>query len=268
MKPMHPTAPRRGAAGGARAAVIALGLAMGACASPDDAVAPAPGPGPVESPIAPLPTVASAASIVAPTADTASASDDAARAAALAALADAPAVTLVEDWAAYGTAAEVEDAIDRNLGMGDNAMGVVLRPAGAAGLPPGPGLALTYTVGAAAPHDFVGFNRSFDAPADWSGATGVGLWLDGAAAAEVDVVFQFREGSGEVWRHQGAMPGAGDGTPLVLPFDPATFQWASWSTAANGQIDVAAVDQYGLYVGHRGAGRTGEVTVGPIVVLR
>lgn len=192
-------------------------------------------------------------------------------ASAMARLAGAEEATLVEDWSAFGDVDAVEGAIGRNLGMGENALALRLVPA-ASPLAPGAQLELAYEIGAAAPHDFVGFDRSLDAPADWSGARAVALWVASEEATEVEVVFQFREASGEVWRHQGAMPAAaissaGDGM-VVLPFDPETFAWASWSREENGTIDLEDVDQYGVYVGHTGPGRSGAVRLGPIAVVR
>ncbi|MFN8422562.1 MAG: hypothetical protein U0470_03950 [Anaerolineae bacterium] len=46
------------------------------------------------------------------------------------------------------------------------------------------------------------------------------------------------------------------------------FKWADWSTKADGRIDLAVVDQYGVYVGHQGTGKAGVARVGPIVLLR
>ncbi|MEO8340799.1 MAG: hypothetical protein ABI604_13970, partial [Nitrospirota bacterium] len=94
------------------------------------------------------------------------------------------------------------------------------------------------------------------------------LGREGRAAPGVDVVFQFREGSGEVWRYEGALPAAVGGTMVSVMFDGGAFKWADWSTTSNGQIDLAVVDQYGVYVGHKGTGKTGVAQVGPIVLLR
>jgi len=189
-------------------------------------------------------------------------------AARLAELTGADAVTVVEDWGAFSDTDEVEATISRNLGMGENAMVLALDADDASGLPDGARfLGLSFDVDEAAPHDFVGFNRSLDEPADWSGASAVALWVDGTDAAEVNLVFQFLERSGEAWRYEGPMPNGGAGSPLVLPLDSDTFAWANWSTEENGTIDAGSIDQYGVYVGHTGPGRSGVVRLGPIALI-
>lgn len=264
----------------AGALALALGALASACAAGDD-VAPAI-PEATEAAGAPVAdattaaaldpaTAASSDTLVAPDlpdAEGASGtSDSTAVPDALAGLAGVEAVTIVESWDTFSDVEAVEAAIARNLGVGENTMELALAgaPATAGGL--GAALELTYDIGAAAPHDFVGFNRSFDLPADWSGASAVAMWVDETADAGVNVVFQFRERSGEVWRYEGPMPTASDGAPLRLPLDLETFAWANWSTEENGAIDLDAVDQYGVYVGHAGPGRSGVVTLGPIVVV-
>jgi hypothetical protein len=262
--------------------VLVLGLVSVACASPGEGtmtpestvvgaggitrVIPAPGEERTEQ--APAQgaeastTIAALASEVAPSAPAAD------RAVALAALADVPSVTVVEDWATFQSADEIENTITRNLGMGDNSMDLSLDAAGGDTMPPGGALMLTYRIGASAPHDFVGFNRDLDTVADWSGATAVAFWVAATSAPDVNVVFQFREHSGEVWRHAGAMPAPRAGAPLVVGVDKDAFLWADWSTTENGEIDLAAVDQYGFYVGHQGPGKSGTVRLGPIVLVR
>jgi hypothetical protein len=257
---------------GATAAVAALvltaGLLVAACSGPSAPVAvetayPALDQLPTSAlPQEPYPEPGPADSGVEPAAD---------RAGALAALADVAAVDIVEDWSVFGTAEEVEAVITRNLGMGENVMLLTLEPADSAALPSGSALAVTYDIGEEDPHDFVGFNRDrLDqlAPASWAGATGVGLWLEPHGTVDVHVVFQFREASGEVWRAEVPVPAAGGGSPLVLPLDEETFRWAPWSTTENGRIDLDAIDQYGLYVGHRGPDQAGVVRFGPLVLLR
>lgn len=261
------------------ALAIGLGLLTTSCASSDGNVEPGPAVSDQPTDASTAPQAASTTDTTAPVATDggstagatsveSAATGDADRAAELAAMAGAASVTVVEDWAKYASANEVEATIDRNLGMGDNTMDLTLTPASGNALPAGNVLGLTYAIGEAAPNDFVGFNRSLDAPADWSGAKGVAFWADGSAAPGVDVVFQFREGSGEVWRYEGAMPAAVGGALVSVMFDGGAFKWADWSTTGNGQIDLAVVDQYGVYVGHQGTGKTGVARVGPIVLLR
>lgn len=257
---------------------LAAGLASGACATDGGQATPLPGgDGQPTAHMAEQATEPVADRVVEPSApptpstptDGERVSDAAGgRAAMLARMAGVPSVTIVEDWAAMGGADAIERAISRNLGQGENTMVLsTITPAGAA-LPSGGVLALTYDIRAPAPDDFVGFNRDLGAPADWSGASAIAVWVDGSAAADANLVLQFRERSGEVWRHAGPMPAAGGDAPLVLSFDKDTFDRTDWSTADNDAIDVDAVDQYGLYVGHIGPGTSGVVQFGPIVVMR
>ena len=210
---------------------------------------------------------AASVATTAPGADDLGASD-ADLAASLAELAGADSATLVEDWAAYATADEVEGAIGRNLGMGANAMTLTLQTSGLAPDLEASTVDIAYAIGAAAPHDFVGFDRRLEAPADWTGARAVALWIDAAGAPGADLVFQFREGSGEVWRYQGSMPEASAGEPVLLALDAERFSWATWSRESNGAIDLEAIDQYGVYVGHAGPGLDGVLLLGPIAVVR
>jgi hypothetical protein len=173
--------------------------------------------------------------------------------------------TIVEDWGSFEDVAAVEAAISRNLGQGDNEMTLDLE-AEEMGAALGTWLALTYDIGAAEPHDFVGFDRTLDAQADWSGAGSIAVWLDPSEAPGTDFVLQWREGSGEVWRYQGPLAAVSPGEPLVLPLSTDYFARADWSTTANEQIDLGDVNQYGLYVGHAGPGATGTLRVGPVVL--
>jgi len=263
------------------ACVLACGLLVSACTVQDGDVLPDPdmGNGPSEQPTATALDPSSTLPATPSASDVASlAGAKSTRDAELAALAGADAVTVVEDWAEFESADAVESTIARNLGVGENSMTLSLGAAEASTLPddglvytyviPNGVLVLTYEILASAPHDFVGFNRDLDPPADWTGASDLALWIDATMDADVNVVFQFREISGEVWRHQGPMPTSADGSPLVVPIDAEAFAWASWSTTENGTPDLGAIDQYGVYVGHSGPGRAGVVHFGPIALIR
>jgi hypothetical protein len=69
----------------------------------------------------------------------------------------------------------------------------------------------------------------------------------------MNLVIQFRESSGEVWRYLTNLSTFGV-KDLRLPLNKATFHWADWSTQENGRIDLGAIDHYGIYVGHDGLG--------------
>lgn len=274
-------------------ALAAIGLSSVACGRQGGAATPASGGGapPTEGAAAEAaattamsatsaptsPSVLTPTAVLTPSGKVGATEEPADRTAVLAEMIGVPSVTVVEDWSAFGGADAVEDAISRNLGQGENTMDLSLSAAAGSALPPGDMLSLAYDIGAAAPDDFVGFNRDLQGPADWSGAAAIAMWLDGAAAPDVDLVFQFRERSGEVWRHEGsiaapagAMPAPAGGLPqvAVLKLDKGTFERTDWSTAENDEIDLRAIDQYGVYVGHRGAGKAGVVGLGPIVLLK
>lgn len=279
--PVRPT-PRRAIASRApiaAALLAALALIASACTRTEGDDPP---PAPATEPSAPLDGMAtdaaadearseptddaSADESSAPGADDPGASDDA-LAASLADLAGAADATLVEDWSALGSSDGVEATVTRNLGMGENAMMLSLFSAQSAAPLPGAAVEMSFTISEDDPHDFVGFDRTLDAPADWSEAHSAALWLDGSAAPGANLVFQFREASGEVWRYAGPMPKAGASEPLLLALDADTFAWAPWSREESGTIDLEAIDQYGVYVGHAGAGLGGVVMLGPIAVL-
>lgn len=252
------------------ACVLAYSLLLSACAAENADIQPVPDMGNVPSDQSTAPAADMSSTVPATVATTDGARQESAsatRGAELAALAGADGVTVIEDWADFDRAEDVEATIARNLGMGENAMTLSLSPARTVASYSGDDLVMAYEIRESPPHDFVGFNRDLDPPADWSGATRIALWIDASMAAEVNVVFQFRETSGEVWRHQGAMPTSAGGALLVLPFDTDAFTWASWSTTENGTPDLGAVDQYGVYVGHAGPGRSGVVHLGPIALI-
>jgi hypothetical protein len=173
-------------------------------------------------------------------------------------------VAVVEDWQALSDTAAAEAAIERNLGAGTaNTMTLALLDPWAA--PGGQGgLAIDYQIGEEVPDDFVGFNRTLAPAQDWREATHLAVWADPGSTTAVELVVQFREASGEVWRYK--VPAVGipvDGL-LLLPLDTRTFTWADWSTTENGEIDLAAINQYGIYVGHVGPGLTGTLNIGVI----
>jgi hypothetical protein len=240
------------------AALAGAGLLAAGCTQPTAQLAPEP----AATSTAEVATLAPAASGV--TAYPAPGTP--ARTAELAKLAGVAQVDIVEDWEDYATVDQVEDTISRNLGIGDNLMDLTLERSDGQTLPPGQVLAVAYDITSSAPDDFVGFNRDLGAAADWSGGTALAIWIDGSQAPDVDVVLQFRETSGEVWRSQQPLPSMGQ--PLVLPLDTDTFQRTDWSASVNDQIDLGAIDQYGLYVGHTGPGRSGAAKFGPIVLVR
>lgn len=177
-------------------------------------------------------------------------------------------VAVVENWQALSDTASVEAAIERNLGAGaTNTMTLALLDPWAA--PGGQGgLAIDYWIGEEAPDDFVGFNRSLASAQDWREATHLGVWADPGSTSIVELVVQFKEASGEVWRYQGPAGDIPVDGLLLLPLDASTFTWADWSTTENGEIDLAAINQYGVYIGHVGPGVVGTLSIGALAAVR
>jgi hypothetical protein len=70
-----------------------------------------------------------------------------------------------------------------------------------------------------------------------------------------DLLIQFREVSGEVWRYRTNLS-TFTIREFRLPLNEITFQRADWSPNQNGSIDLNAIDNFGVYVddGGQGAG--------------
>lgn len=112
--------------------------------------------------------------------------------------------------------------------------------------------AFYYEIRNPAPDDYAGFERSFPAQ-NWQPYSALYVWVKSDGSAR-ELLIQFREVSGEVWRHRTNLStfAARD---IRLPLNESTFQHADWSTYQNGRIDLGAIEYYGLYVGNGGQGK-------------
>ncbi len=115
------------------------------------------------------------------------------------------------------------------------------------------GAAFYYQISGQDDNDYAGFQRTFDAQ-DWRGYSGLCVWIKREGGGmEMDLVIQFGEASGEVWRYRTDLS-TFDVKDFCLLFNEDAFQWADWSAEENGRIDLDAVSYYGFFVGHGGQG--------------
>ncbi len=135
--------------------------------------------------------------------------------------------------------------------------------------PPGradnqPAIAFAFTIPQPSPNDYCGFERWLATPQDWTGYDElcVSVQIDGNAK---ELVVQFGETSDEVWKTWVAADNLGSGE-LCLPLSTLTFEWADWSVADNGRIDLSTIDYYGIYV-NGGQGAQGTVYVDQLRVV-
>jgi hypothetical protein len=68
-----------------------------------------------------------------------------------------------------------------------------------------------------------------------------------------DLIIQFRETSGEVWRYRTNLSSF-TAKDFQLPLNDRTFQRADWSTYQNGRLDLQAIEYYGFFLGEGGLG--------------
>ena len=176
------------------------------------------------------------------------------------------AVVLVDDWKAANDSGDPESAVSENVATNANTMG--LRPSTLARPQQPWSVDMAYGITSPEPNDYVGFDRDLPRAQDWSRADHMLVDVDGRQAADVTMVVQFWEASGEVWRHSARLSSLPAGEPLRVPLNSQYFERAPWSTRANDAIDLDAVNSYGVYVGHTGPGRAGVVTLGAIAVYQ
>jgi hypothetical protein len=100
--------------------------------------------------------------------------------------------------------------------------------------------------------DYAGLIRDF-AIQDWRGFNYLRLWVRSDGSTK-DLVIQFHEASGEVWRHTTNLSNFGE-KDLELALDMSDFEPADWSPWVNGEIDLGSVAGFSIYVGHAGPGR-------------
>nr|WP_243867226.1 carbohydrate binding domain-containing protein [Paenibacillus sp. BK720] len=116
------------------------------------------------------------------------------------------------------------------------------------------GMKFAYTI-AASPANFAGATKQLGT-ADWSGATGLSLWLkpDGSNRT---LTIQFKETSGELWETYYTLSGTTAGI-VNLPF--SSFNHPGWYSGGNGVKDLNTVKEYSIYV-NQGSGTTGSSTI-------
>jgi predicted Ser/Thr protein kinase len=119
-------------------------------------------------------------------------------------------------------------------------------------------LAFTYHIhtivpaGGSTVTDYAGFARDFPSQ-DWRGFNYLTLWVR-SDGSNKDLVIQFHEASGEVWKHTTNLSGFRDKN-LELVFDRSVFYLAEWTPSVNNRIDLGSITGLSIYVGHGGTGQ-------------
>lgn len=122
----------------------------------------------------------------------------------------------------------------------------------------GQALELDYKIQDDPPSDYAGMEKYIGPAMDWRGYSRLCLWISNNYFPG-DLVFQFREIGGEVWRSRYLLNNVLTQS-LCFSFADDTFQLAEFSTRINGRLDLSAVDNYAFYLGNGGMGE-GTVTV-------
>ncbi|PPI41518.1 MULTISPECIES: carbohydrate binding domain-containing protein [unclassified Rathayibacter] len=149
---------------------------------------------------------------------------------------------VVDDFEGYADDAAVREAYVRNSGGGTIAPTLV--PSGA-----GSAARFDYDTGTAG---YAGVVKTFDAPQNWWGYSGLTLDVDAAAPFSVQFV-----ANGAYW--EASVTPATEG-PTVVPF--SAFAPPSWAPEAD--LDLTSVTQYALYVNGSG---TGVLTVDDVATV-
>ena len=111
--------------------------------------------------------------------------------------------------------------------------------------------AFYYEITNPAPDDYAGFEQR-SGPEDWSAFTQLILWVSSDQSTR-DLVIQFGEQSGEVWRYRVNLSTFEDNI-FRLPLEQNTFSIADWAEQDNGLIDLHAITYFGVFVGNGGQG--------------
>jgi hypothetical protein len=169
---------------------------------------------------------------------------------------------VVEDAESYGSDATLNATYQINDAWGANEGSLSI-----AGPPHVGGgtraIAFWFNIRSSAPDDYSGFERHLPAPQDWSGHPHLCLWVENDGSLE-EMVIQFGEKSGEVWKHMAALSTGVQ--ELCLPLSSSTFHIAEWSPSENAQIDLGAINYYGIYV-HRAQPGLGTIYIDEIRVV-
>ena len=98
--------------------------------------------------------------------------------------------------------------------------------------------------------DYSGFEQTMH-PRDWRGYGGLGVWVKGEDSG-IDLVIQFREAGGEVWKYRVSLS-TFDVKDFWIPFDTSLLESdVPPGHRANGRIDLGAIDYYGFFLGNGG----------------
>lgn len=172
---------------------------------------------------------------------------------------------VVEDWSGYADDDALAEAYSFNTAVPDNSLELRLEPSLIAGGPVGAVAAYSITV--PAPNDYAGFDLGLAPVQDWSGYTHLSIVAEPSEKSARQLVLQWHETSGEVWRHRTQFEDIPTDGPLLIPLTADAWEWADWSARDNQKLDLGAVERYGLFIGHAGPGG-GTVKLGPIEVVR
>ena len=157
---------------------------------------------------------------------------------------------VLDDFEGYGSDAALRSAYAVNDAWGQNVADLWLAS------PPdvhsgNRSAAFTFEIRNSPPDDYAGLERSFPAQ-DWRSYDTLCLWVKGNRLGW-DLVIQFRETSGEVWRYRISLSSF-TAQDLRLGLNDRTFQRADWSTYDNGRLDLHAIEYYGFFLGEGGLG--------------
>ncbi len=161
-----------------------------------------------------------------------------------------PTGVFLDNFEGYGSDASLRSAYGINAAWGTNVGQLSLAS------PPNVctgnrSAAFYYEIRNSAPDDYAGFERSFPAQ-NWQPFSVLHVWVKSDRSPR-DLLVQFREVSGEVWRYRTNLS-AFASRDLRLPLNEGTFQHADWSPYQNGRMDLGAIEYYGFYVGNGGQG--------------
>ena len=163
-------------------------------------------------------------------------------------------VVLLDGFDSYPGQDALQSAYHINAAWGQNQASLSLVPAQTAGSAPNC-LMFEYDIRLPAPDDYAGFERDM-APQDWRGRDSLSFWVRSDQSRGYLVV-QFREESGEVWRHyRELLEISPSGVRVRLELDERVFAWADWSIGDNQRIDLERINYFGFFVdGAAGSGR-------------
>lgn len=166
---------------------------------------------------------------------------------------------VLEDWSRYADSEAVKAAFISSDGWGAGNDMMVAPNAGQ--------LDVAYTIKADAPNDYVGMERDLSPVQDWRDYGKLTTTVQSSDASGRELVLQFTEGSGEAWRHRLKLTDLPADGRVSIPLTADQWEWADWSEPQNKVMDLDAVTNFGLFIGHVGTG-DGELVLGPLVLQR